>query len=259
MAPSGEGITSPGRCPATPSVPQGRVRSSEPSRPAANAHQAIYEELLLDQEDLTIQVVGQTYTEPIHDLMLAAQGDRTRSETDLQTTKSRPAENGEPAWRTLRAYCAPVPLDEGWSKTAMVELLGCYSKWTSWADRLQSLDQTCGHRYESRPHARGIARRLSESEVTELITGYREGRTVYDLAERFHIHRTTVSQHLRRRGVKMRRLGLDEQQVNLAIRLYEQGWSVARIGSQCGVNGGTVWVALRGRDIQMRDTQGRGR
>ena len=41
----------------------------------------------------------------------------------------------------------------------------------------------------------------------------------------------------------MRRLGLDEHQVDLAIRLYEQGWSVARIGSHCGVNGGTVWLA----------------
>ena len=41
--------------------------------------------------------------------------------------------------------------------------------------------------------ARGIARRLSESDVTELITRYREGATVYDLAERYGIHRTTVS------------------------------------------------------------------
>jgi DNA-directed RNA polymerase specialized sigma24 family protein len=95
--------------------------------------------------------------------------------------------------------------------------------------------------------------------VTALITGYREGRTVYDLAERFGIHRTTVSQHLHRQGVKMRRLGLDEQQVDLAVRLYEQGWSVAGIGNHCGVNGSTVWLALRGRGVRMRNAQCRER
>ena len=140
-----------------------------------------------------------------------------------------------------------------------MELLGRYSNWTSWADHLQSLDQTGGHRHESRPHTRGIARRLSESDVTELIARYREGATVYDLADGFHIHRSTVSGHLHRRGVKMRRRGLDEQQVDLAIRLYQRGWSLTRIGSHCGVNGGTVWLALRGRGVRMRDPQGRER
>ena len=141
----------------------------------------------------------------------------------------------------------------------MVELLGRYSNWTSWAYRLRSLDQTGERRHESLPNARRIARRLSEGDVTELITRYSEGATVYDLAERFSIHRTTVSGHLHRRDVNMRRLGLDEQQVELAARLYELGWSVARIGSHCGVNGGTVWLALRGRGVRMRDAQGRER
>ena len=95
--------------------------------------------------------------------------------------------------------------------------------------------------------------------MTELLHRYREGATVYDLAERFHIHRTTVCGHLHRQGVKLRGLRLDEQQVDLATWLYEQGWSVARIGGQCGVNGGTVWLALRGRGVRMRDAQGRDR
>lgn len=140
-----------------------------------------------------------------------------------------------------------------------MELLGRYSNWASWADRLQHLDQTDVRKHEGGPHTRGIARRLSESDVTQLITRYQDGATVYHLAQRFHIHRTTVSAHLHRRGVKMRGLGLDDQQVDLAIRLYQQGWSVARIGSHCGVNGGTVWLAFRARGVRMRDAQGRER
>jgi len=142
----------------------------------------------------------------------------------------------------------------------LVELLGRYSNWTSWADHLQSLDQTLRPRPESRSRRpRGTARRLSECDVTDLVTRYRDGATVYELAERFSIHRTTVSGHLHRRGIKMRMLGLDDQQLDLAIRLYEQGWSVSRIGGHCGANGGTVWLALRRRGVRMRDAQGRDR
>jgi DNA-binding transcriptional ArsR family regulator len=121
------------------------------------------------------------------------------------------------------------------------------------------MDQPGGRRQESRPLARGIARWLSKCDVTELITQYRGGATVYDLAERYSIHRSTVSAHLHRRGVKMRRLGLGEQRVDLAIRLYKRGWSVARIGSHFGVTGGTVWLALRARGVRMRDAQRRER
>ena len=146
-------------------------------------------------------------------------------------------------------------------KTAsdLVELLGRYSSWTYWTDRVRSLDQTGERRGESRPRGRATAQRLSERDVTDLITRYRDGATVYDLAERFNIHRTTVSAHLHHRDVKMRGHSLAKSQVDHAIQLYEQGWSVARIGCHLGVNGSTVWLALRARGVRMRDAQGRER
>jgi hypothetical protein len=140
-----------------------------------------------------------------------------------------------------------------------VELLGRYSNWTSWANRVRSLDQTARPSLESRPRARGTARRLSESDLTELVTRYQDGATVYELAERFSIHRTTVSGHLHRRGVKIRGHSPDERQVDVAIQLYEQGWSTARIGLHLAVNGSTVWLALRARGVRMRNAQGRQR
>ena len=44
-----------------------------------------------------------------------------------------------------------------------------------------------------------------------------------------------------------------------AVRLYEQGWSVARIGAWLGVDGGTAWSALRARGVRMRAARGRDR
>jgi hypothetical protein len=95
--------------------------------------------------------------------------------------------------------------------------------------------------------------------VTELVTDYEGGATVYDLAKRFKIHRNTVSGHLHLRDIRMRGQSMTEEQVDLATRLYQQDWSVARIGSHLGVNGGTVWLALRARGVRMRDTHGRER
>jgi IS30 family transposase len=44
--------------------------------------------------------------------------------------------------------------------------------------------------------------------------------------------------------------------VDLAIQLYEQSLSVARIGRHLGVDGNTIWRALRARGVRMRDAQG---
>jgi len=139
-----------------------------------------------------------------------------------------------------------------------VELLGRYSNWTNWTKRVEQASSS--RRSATEAHTqRGVVRRLDPESVAALVAGYRAGATVYELAERFKIHRTTVSDHLYREGVKMRGVGLDLAHVERAVSLYDQGWSVARIGSQLGANGGTVWRALRAQGVQMRDTQGRAR
>lgn len=103
-------------------------------------------------------------------------------------------------------------------------------------------------------------RRLSEEERTSLAEDYRSGMTVYELATKFGIDRSTVSNHLKRMGVEMRRQGLSEEQIEEAVRLYvEQRWSLVRIGEKLGVDHGTVWNRLRERGVRMRDTQGRNR
>jgi hypothetical protein len=49
-----------------------------------------------------------------------------------------------------------------------------------------------------------VFRKLSDDEATDLVQQYRNGASTYDLAERFGVHRVTVTGHLRRRGVKLR-------------------------------------------------------
>ncbi|AYA27087.1 hypothetical protein C6369_023345 [Rhodococcus rhodochrous] len=102
-------------------------------------------------------------------------------------------------------------------------------------------------------------RQLDAEEVAELITGYKAGATVYELANRFGIERRTVSGILHRHDVPMRRRGLSPDQVDTAIHLYRLGWPLAKVGNHLDVNHTTVLAALRRRGVPTRDSQGRAR
>lgn len=80
-------------------------------------------------------------------------------------------------------------------------------------------------------------RRLSESEVADLVEAYQGGESIYELGRRFEIHRTTVSEHLKRAGVQTRGVKerkLTPEQTKEAIRLRQEGMSFARIATAIG-------------------------
>jgi hypothetical protein len=133
-----------------------------------------------------------------------------------------------------------------------VELLGRYSNLEKWASAVQNLPKQYEYGRNERTVDRGRVRRLSEDDVARLVADYQSGLTVYELADQFKIHRATVSAHLHRRGVEMRRSSLAEDQVTEAAKLYRQGWSLARIGHYYGVDGATAWRRLVDLGIQMR-------
>lgn len=95
------------------------------------------------------------------------------------------------------------------------------------------------------PGTRQAQKRLDPASVDALVDGYLSGQTVYELAAEFGIERRTVSAHLHRRGVPMRRRGLSLAQKEEALTLRDRGWSLARIGARFDVAPGTVLNGLR--------------
>jgi DNA-binding CsgD family transcriptional regulator len=77
-----------------------------------------------------------------------------------------------------------------------------------------------------------------------------------ELAERYGIHRRTVSAILKRYGVPTRVSGSSPEQIQHAVLMYAQGQSLAKIGKALGVDAGTVHGRLREQGVQMRDTHG---
>lgn len=102
-------------------------------------------------------------------------------------------------------------------------------------------------------------RRLDAAEQEDLVARYQAGDLMTELAERYGIHRRTVSAILKRHGVPTRTSGLSPEQIQHAVLLYAQGQSLAKIGKALGVDAGTVQGHLREQGVQMRDTHGRPR
>ncbi|MGW0019922.1 sigma factor-like helix-turn-helix DNA-binding protein [Rhodococcus sp. NPDC003382] len=102
----------------------------------------------------------------------------------------------------------------------------------------------------ARPRAN---RKLEPAEVEALVWRYREGATVYELAEEFGMHRQTVSAHLHREGVALRsRVRMTPRLLARATELYEAGWSTVRIGKELGLGTSTVGKALKRSGVAMR-------
>jgi transposase-like protein len=107
------------------------------------------------------------------------------------------------------------------------------------------------------PRRYQMSRRLSSTEVTQLVELYRDGKSMRELAHKFGIHRVTVSRLLKGEGVERRNRGLTADEIERAVKLYAEGKSLARIGEHFDVDRGTIWRQLRKRGIKMRDTHGR--
>jgi DNA-directed RNA polymerase specialized sigma24 family protein len=111
----------------------------------------------------------------------------------------------------------------------------------------------------ARHRAPGTARQLGADQTQALIAAYRAGSTVYQLGDRFGIDRRTVGKILTRNGVQTKHPGLTDADIDQAAQLYEDGWSLARIGGRLGVTATTVHRRLRERGVAMRTSNGTAR
>jgi hypothetical protein len=99
---------------------------------------------------------------------------------------------------------------------------------------------------------------LTAREKADLVDRYRRGERAHELAAAFEIDRRTVAKLLVHAGIRRPR-SLTANEVIEAARLYEAGWSCAKVGEQLGRRSNTIWLALRAAGVAMRDCHGRER
>lgn len=87
--------------------------------------------------------------------------------------------------------------------------------------------------------------RLGEADIIRLVDDYRSGLTVMELSRRYGIHRTTVMDHLRRKGVPKQGPKLTREQIAQAKYLRNLGMSYEKIGRVLGADGETIRNLIR--------------
>jgi hypothetical protein len=140
-----------------------------------------------------------------------------------------------------------------------VEVLGRYSNHSDQGERIEALLEIAlpPLRTIKTRTTKQIHRRLRPPEITELVKAYQGGKTVYELAQQFSVHRNNVSKLLKREGVLLRWRSLSASQIELAVELYQAGQSAAMIAHQFACDPGTVRLALIKSGVKMRDSHGR--
>ncbi|MDQ1696470.1 MAG: hypothetical protein QOJ03_1823 [Frankiaceae bacterium] len=79
-----------------------------------------------------------------------------------------------------------------------------------------------------------------------------------DLARQLGVGRSTVRSALVREGVAIRPRSMGPEVMADAVRLYEAGWSVSKIGTNLGFDGTTVWRGLQSVGVTLRRPWDRG-
>jgi predicted DNA-binding protein (UPF0251 family) len=93
-------------------------------------------------------------------------------------------------------------------------------------------------------------RRLSPPELEALIAEYQAGAGVCELAKVYDLHRTTVARHVARAG-KTRPV-MTNAQIDEAVRLYGEGWTLHEVGRSVGVADQTIRRVLVERAVTIR-------
>lgn len=94
--------------------------------------------------------------------------------------------------------------------------------------------------------------RLDATEIEALVSQYRQGARVSELAHRYDLHRSTVRAHLRRQDVEARDRVPQVNEADAFVELYEQGHSLAAIGKRYGIGPSRVRTQLLHRGVGLR-------
>jgi DNA-binding transcriptional regulator LsrR (DeoR family) len=103
---------------------------------------------------------------------------------------------------------------------------------------------------------RQAQRRLVPAELEALNAEHEAGARVCELAKIYDLHRTTVARHVARAG-KTRPV-MTEAQIDEAVVLYRDGWTLHNVGQRLGVADQMIRRVLVERAVTFRPG-GRGR
>lgn len=102
------------------------------------------------------------------------------------------------------------------------------------------------------PRIHNTRKRLGSEITPQLVADYEAGQSTPALMKRYKLGKGTVLKILNEAGVVRKQRHPSPEQVDEIVELYQQGWSLVRIGEYVDFDQSAVWHWLKERGVKRR-------
>ena len=94
---------------------------------------------------------------------------------------------------------------------------------------------------------------LADDEILQIIERYTAGASIYELADEFGCHRSTISRRLKQQGITVSNKVTDRPAlVERVLKMYADGMQAKQIGVELGITPKSVSKILRDNGVRIR-------
>ncbi len=145
-----------------------------------------------------------------------------------------------------------------------MDLVGRYSNFPQHLTQVEQVLELAENPGPTRPlpkvtRIHKVGQRLTPTVLEQIAYDYHAGMTSRELMARYDLGKGTVLRVLRSQGVEIRNQSLTPEQCKQAIALYQDGWSLAKVGRHFDREHTVIRDVLVRACIPRRDCHGRNR
>ena len=116
-----------------------------------------------------------------------------------------------------------------------------------------SVPEYSDNAYNIKTEIKQQQKHLSNNEVLEIISKYKAGKSTYELAKEYGCHRRTISDNLKKRGIKVTNQLMERKGVvELVTQMYSEYYKPADIAKAVGINVDSVRKILKENNVYIR-------
>lgn len=116
-----------------------------------------------------------------------------------------------------------------------------------------SIPEYSNNAYNIKTEIKQQQKHLSNKELSEIIVKYNSGVSTYELAKEYNCHRRTISDNLKKQGIKVTNQLMERKGVvELVMQMYSEYYKPTDIAKAVGINVDSVRKILKENNVYIR-------
>ena len=116
-----------------------------------------------------------------------------------------------------------------------------------------SMSEYSDSTYNIKTEIKQQQKHLSNKEISEIVVKYSSGISTYELAKEYGCHRRTISDNLKKQGIKVTNQLMERKGVvELVMQMYSEYYKPADIAKAVGINVDSVRKILKENNVYIR-------